>query len=45
MEEKSARDLGEEIIYKLEELSLVLERIIQKHNNEKKCSATFNLGE
>ena len=40
MENKIAEDLGEEIISKLKELILILERKSKEDQNEKKCSTT-----
>jgi hypothetical protein len=37
MEEKYSKDIGEQIISKLKELTLILEKIKQERENAKEC--------
>ncbi|MEI7719108.1 MAG: hypothetical protein WCI72_04525 [archaeon] len=42
METKISQDIGEEIISKLKELNLILEKIMQEKKNAKECPHTFS---
>lgn len=42
MENKYDKDIGEEIISRLKELNLILEKIMKERENGKKCPSAYS---